>query len=182
VVSEPVSKDWFDVSFYLLPDLSVRFSLALLLSLLLDVLHLALDVLLLPILAHNCLKCRRVVDPLDQSSIAAQWNDGKCAQTQPPLAGLWIIFQHLVAKARKLNEALFLAQIAILIALEQEVVHILVSTYDAELLWLLLAVHDGHFLSEGRNHDWICLVGWKFLQVLLDLIDFINCVAAQSVN
>ena len=66
-------------------------ALPLVLGLLLDVLHLTLDVVFLPVVAHHTLQCIGVLDPLDQASVAAERHDSIGSQLEVSLAGLRVI-------------------------------------------------------------------------------------------
>ena len=65
VMSEPVSEDWLDVLFHLVPYLSVRLTLTQILCFLLDLLHLSLDVVLFPVVANNAFEGLCVLYPLN---------------------------------------------------------------------------------------------------------------------
>ena len=67
--------------------------------------------------------------------------------------------KHLVAQPSEINESLFLAQVTILVTLEQKVVDVLVCAKYANFLRLFFAQHDGYLLKEARNHDRVLFEG-----------------------
>ena len=64
-MSEPVSEDWLDVLFHLVPYLRVRLTLTQILCFLLDLLHLSLDVVLFPVVTNNAFEGLCVLYPLN---------------------------------------------------------------------------------------------------------------------
>jgi len=138
VVSEPVAQHWLDVLLHLVPNLRVGLALTQILRLLLNLLHLALNVVFLPVVAHYAFERVRVLDPLDQARVSTQGHDSVRPQLQVPLSGLGVIHQHLVTQACKVYKSLLFAQIAIFVAFEQEVVNSLVCAQNADFLRLFL--------------------------------------------
>ena len=157
MVREPIAEHRLDVFFHLVPDLGVGVALAQILRLLLDLLHLSLDVVLFPVVADDAFQGIGVLDPLNQARVSAQRHDRVGAELEVPGPCLGIVLEHLVAQSGKVNEPLLFAQITVFVALEQEVVNVLVRAQDANLFWLLFAKHDCHFLQEARYHDWVLL-------------------------
>ena len=148
MMSEPISQNRLDVFFDLVPDLSVSFAHSKVLSLFLDFLHLTFYVVLLPIVSNNTLESVRVLDPFDQPGVSAQRHNCICTQLEVSGSSLGVVLEHLVAKTSKVNEPLFFPKVTILVALEQEVIHVLVCAKNSDLLRLFFAQHDRDFLEE----------------------------------
>ena len=81
------------------------------------------------------------------------------------MASFRVCLQHSVAENRELYKSLFLAQITLLVALEKEVVNLLVGAQNTNFLWFFFALHNCHFWQEPLDADWVHLKRWEFLLV-----------------
>ena len=171
---KPIAENRLDILLDLIPDLCVRLTLSQVLRLLLDLLHLTLDVVLLPVVPYNTLQCVSVLDPLNQTCVSTEWHNGVGSKLQISGPRLCVILKHLVAQPSEIYESLLLAQITILIALEQKVVNVLIRSEYANLLWLFFAQHDGYFLKEARNHDRVLLEGREGGQRVLTFLTLLE--------
>ena len=82
MVCDPVSENRFHVLLKLAPNLGMGLTLLLLCRLLLDILHLTLDVILFPVVSDNALQGLGVLNPLYKTSVSAQGDDCVCSESQ----------------------------------------------------------------------------------------------------
>ena len=126
MLCEPSREYRFDVFFNLSPDLRMGLSHVKILSHFPDILNVALDVVFVPLFGNDSLERACILNPFNQPSVATQRHDAVSAQAKASLTGFRVSFKHSVAENRELYKALFLAQITLLVALQQKVVNLLV--------------------------------------------------------
>lgn len=71
---------------------------------------------------------------------------------------------------------MFFSQVALLVILQQEVVHLTISAQNPDLFWLFFAAHDCYLLVEALNAHRVGLVGRKFIFLVLLFLEEMNTV------
>jgi hypothetical protein len=164
MIRHPIAKYRLDLLLDLIPYLLMSLPHLCLDSAGFDVMHLTLDIVFLPLLPHNGLQSGSILDPLYHASGSSKRYYGIRAEPQVPLAALRVILEHLIAEDSEINEALLLPQVSVLVALKEEVVHLLIGADYTDLLGFLFGDHNGGFVEETCNQDWLGLKGWELLK------------------
>ncbi len=141
VIGHPISKDRLDFFLDFIPNLLMSFTLLEIDGLLFNIMHLSLDVMALPLLTNDRLKCGSILYPFNHTSGSSQGDDCISPKPQISFPRLWVILEHFVAENGKIDETLFLPQVTILIAFKQEIVDLLIGPNNTNFFRFLFWNH-----------------------------------------